>query len=226
MTRRLLVCVALVAVLVAAACSGDDERVDLTQPTSTRPNPAAPVTTSFGGGPLVVVLGDSNTYATEPELEGALSDAGFTPDVRGIAGSGLKDVAADWLPAAGVIVPAQPALVVIALGTNDAVNGADVDAFGGRVEELLAALGQTPILWVTHTENGGGRAPGAAKAVNDVIRSLPATHPNVTVLDLAPEIAADPSVLSEDGLHYQGDGRDWFAEKIAEAVSARLQPSG
>jgi lysophospholipase L1-like esterase len=213
----------ILAVLVAPACSSGDDEVDLTAPTATRPRADAPVTTLLGGAPLAVVLGDSNTFAAAPELESALADAGLTPDVRGISGSGLKDVATDWLPAAAAVTAGQPAITVIALGTNDAVNGTDVDAFAGRAEQLLAALGQLPIIWVTHAETGGGRNPAAAKRVNDVIRSLPATHPNVTVLDLAPEIAADPGVLSDDGIHYQGDGREWFADKVAEAASARVQ---
>ena len=225
LTRRLLVGLLVLAVLVAPACSSGDDEVDLTAPTATRPRADAPVTTLLGGAPLAVVLGDSNTFASAPELESALADAGFTPDVRGISGSGLKDVATDWLPAAAEISAGQPAVTVIALGTNDAVNGADVDAFAGRVEQLLAALGQLPIIWVTHTETGGGRTSSDEKRVNDVIRSLPATHPNVTVLDLAPEIAADPGVLSGDGIHYAGDGREWFADKVAEAASASVQPT-
>lgn len=226
LTRRLLAGLLLLAVLVASACSSGEERVDLTEPTSTRPDPAAPVTTVLGGAPLAVVLGDSNTYASTPELEEALGDAGFTPDVRGIAGSGLKDLTTDWFPAAGAVAAAQPAVVVVALGTNDSVSGGDIAAFPGRAMQLLGALGQVPIIWVTHTESGGGKSPADEKAVNDVIRSLPATYPNVSVLDLAPEIAADPSLLSRDGIHYQGDGRDWFADKVAEAASARVQPTG
>jgi lysophospholipase L1-like esterase len=226
LTRRLLTALLLLAVLVAPACSSGDDEVDLTSPTATRPTADAPVTTLLGGAPLAVVLGDSNTFASAPELESALADAGLTPDVRGISGSGLKDVTTDWLPAAAAVTAGQPAVTVIALGTNDAVTGADADAFAGRAEQLLAGLGQLPIIWVTHTETGGGRTPSDEKRVNDVIRSLPATHPNVTVLDLAPEIAADPAVLAGDGIHYQGDGRQWFADKVAEAASQRVQPAG
>ena len=138
LTRRLLTGLLLLAVLVAPACSSGDDEVDLTSPTATRPTADAPVTTLLGGAPLAVVLGDSNTFASAPELESALADAGLTPDVRGISGSGLKDVATDWLPAAAAVTAGQPAVTVIALGTNDAVNGADADAFAGRAEQLLA----------------------------------------------------------------------------------------
>lgn len=223
-SRRLLASGALALALLVGACSSGSDEVDLTAPTSTRPRADAPVTTAIGDPPLAVVLGDSNTFGSAPEITDALAQAGFTPDVRGISGSGLKDNATDWLPAAAAITPAQPTVVVIALGTNDAVFGADVQAFAARVEELLAALGPVPIVWVTHTEGGGGgRDPANEKAVNDVIRGLPATHPNVTVLDLAPEIAAQPDVLGPDEIHYMGDGREWFADKIADAARTAVE---
>lgn len=223
-SRLPLLAVALAAVVAAAACSSSDE-VDLTAPTSTRARADAPVTTQLGDAPLVVVLGDSNVYAATPELEEALADAGFTPDVRGISGSGLKDNTTDWLPAAAAAAAARPALVVIALGTNDEVLDGDADAFPGRAEDLLGTLGPLPTVWVTHSEEGSAHPSANERQVNDAIRALPATHPNVTVLDLAPAIAADPGLLGEDRLHYQGEGRDWFAAQVADAVSARAGPT-
>jgi lysophospholipase L1-like esterase len=222
--RRHLVAGAALAALLLAACSSSSDEVDLTAPTQTRASADAPVTTLVGDGPLVVVLGDSNTYGTAPELEDALSEAGFTPDVRGISGSGLFNNGFDWLPAAAAVAPARPALVVIALGTNDAVNDADVAAFPARADELLAALGELPVVWVTHTESGGAHSPADEKRINDAIRALPAAHPNVTVLDLAPFIAAQPDLLGDDRLHYAGEGREFFADQIAAAASARVTP--
>jgi lysophospholipase L1-like esterase len=202
--------------LVLGACSSADEA---TLPTpSTRPRADAPVTTVPGSPPLAVVLGDSNTFLATREIQDALAQSGFSPDVRGISGSGVKDDATDWLPAAGAIAPARPLVVVVALGTNDAVYPADVQAFAARAEELLAALGQVTVVWVTHTEAGGGRDPTDERRVNDVIRALPLTHPNVSVLDLAPVLAARPNLLGPDKLHYSGHGREVFAERIATAA--------
>jgi lysophospholipase L1-like esterase len=218
--RRLLASAALAVALIVAGCSSSSAEVDLSAPTSTRPRADAPVTTDLGAPPVAVVLGDSNIFASAPELNDALSQAGFTPDVRGISGSGLKDNATDWLPAAAVVKAAQPAVVVIALGTNDEINAIDATTFAGRADELLAALGPLPVVWVTHSENGVVHPIEYEQQVNEAIRALPATHPNVTVLDLAPQIAGTPDVLGSDHLHYEGDGREWFAERIATAAEA------
>ena len=108
---------------------------------------------------------------------------------------------------------------MIALGTNDAVLPEDVRDFPSRVEQLLQAIGDVPVVWVTHTEAGAGREPANEVRVNDVIRALPAQHPNVTVLDLAPLLAAQPDLLGPDKLHYSAKGREWFAQHIADAAS-------
>jgi len=212
-----VVAVALATALVLGACSSSDESA--TTATSTRPRADAPVTTVPGSPPLAVVLGDSNIFLATRELADALAKAGFTPVVRGIAGSGVKDDATDWVPAARAIALARPAVVVVALGTNDAGLATDVQAFPARADALLAALGPVPVVWVTHTEAGGGRAPADERRVNDAIRGLPVAHANVTVLDLAPLLAAHPKLLGTDELHYGARGREWFADQVAEAAT-------
>jgi lysophospholipase L1-like esterase len=219
---RRIVASLVLATLLLAACASDDGDVDLTASTETRARADAPVTTQLGDPPLVVVLGDSNTFATSPEIREAFADAGLTADPRGISGSGVKDNALDWLPAAEAVVAAQPAAVVVALGTNDATTAIDATTFGGRARELLDALGPLPVIWVTHTEDGVAHPPEYERQINDAIRALPTSYPNVSVLDLAPRIAAEPGVLGDDGLHYEGDGREWFAQQLADAARAAV----
>jgi lysophospholipase L1-like esterase len=213
---------ALVAALAVAACSSTADEVDLTAPTQTRASADAPVTTVVGDGPLVVLLGDSNTYASAPEIVDAFAAAGLTADVRGISSSGLKDNATDWLPAAAEVAAAQPTAVVVALAANDETNALDATTFAGRAEELLAALGPLPVVWVTHSQDGAAHPIEYEQQVNDVIRALPATHPKVTVLDLAPLLAAQPDLLGDDRLHYEGEGREWFADQLAAAIRQRV----
>lgn len=202
--------------LVLAACSSTTTRSPVT--------PASSTTTVASTAPLVAMLGDSNTYVSIPELETAFDEAGLRSTIRGISGSGLKDLERDWLPAAQAIAAAPPDVVVIALGTNDALEDPNVAAFGGRFDALLDAVGDVPVLWVTHTERGGqGREPTNERAVNDVIRGAPARHANVTVLDLAPEIDANRALLDTDALHFSEVGQQWFAERIAREVNVRLR---
>jgi lysophospholipase L1-like esterase len=221
--RRLFLCAVVCSALVgaASACSSSNDSMSPSTPSSTRPHADAPVTTAFGGAPLAVVLGDSNTFLATREIQKGLLQAGLTPDARGISGSGVKDDLEDWFPAAKAVGEGHPAVVVIALGTNDTVIPDDVSAFASRADQLLQAIGDLPVVWVTHTETGtaNGHNAAAEKQVNDVIRALPSTHPNVTVLDLAPELARRPNLLGPDKLHYSPSGRVWFADQIAKAAS-------
>jgi lysophospholipase L1-like esterase len=213
----------LVLGLLLGACSSSDEASTLGPTTTTRPRADAPVTTVPGAPPLAVVLGDSNALLSSRAITKAIAGTGLTPDVRGILGSGVRDDLRDWFPAAEAIGKARPAVVVVALGTNDAVFPEDVQAFPDRAELLLQALGGAPVVWVTHTAPGSSRDPADEQRINDAIRALPATHPNVTVLDLAPFIPLEPTVLSADGVHYSEPGQQWFAEHIADAAVARVE---
>jgi lysophospholipase L1-like esterase len=212
MTERSLAAALLLALALAGCSSSTSSPHRVARGSST-------TATSATAAPLVAMLGDSNTYLSIPELEAAFHDGGLRSTIRGISGSGLKDLERDWLPAAQTIAAAPPAVVVIALGTNDALEGANVVAFGDRFDALLDAVGPVPVVWVTHTERGGqGRDPADERAVNDVIRAAPARHPNVTVLDLAPQINANRALLDTDALHFSEVGQQWFARHIAEAA--------
>jgi lysophospholipase L1-like esterase len=209
--------------LLLGACSSSDGDETLVPTSVTRPRADAPITTVPGAPPLAVVLGDSNTFLSGREINKQLAAKGLTPDVRGISGSGVRDDLRDWFPAAKAIGRGRPSVVVVALGTNDAVAPEDAQAFAERAELLLQALGDVPVVWVTHTASGSTRDPANEQLINDVIRGLPALHANVTVLDLAPLIALEPIVLLPDGVHYSEPGRKWFAQHIAEAASARVE---
>jgi lysophospholipase L1-like esterase len=223
---RLVAGLALVVAVSASACSSSDSSGPQAgaQPRRSAPSSIATTTTTVaplltGEPPIVAVLGDSNTYFAIPELEASFADAGLRSTIRGISGSGVKDIPLDWAPAATQIRATPPAVVVVALGTNDAAEPDNVAAFGQRLEALLAELGDVPVVWVTHTEGGVQHPPEAERAVNDEIRAAPGRHPNVTVLDLQPEIDADGALLDDDGLHYSPAGEEWYADRIADAAA-------
>jgi lysophospholipase L1-like esterase len=220
---RLVAGLVLVVGLSASACSSNDSSGS---PAGAQTRPSAPssvatTTTTLTPlePPLVAVLGDSNAYFAIPELEASFADAGMRSTIRGISGSGLKDIPLDWAPAAAQIRATPPSVVVVALGTNDAAEPENVAAFGLELEQLLADLGDVPVVWVTHTESGVQHSPDAERAVNDEIRAAPRRHPNVTVLDLQPEIDVDHELLDDDGLHYSPVGKEWYADRIAEAAA-------
>ena len=175
---RLVAGLALVVGLSASACSSSDSSGSQAgaQPRPSAPASVATTTTTVaplltGEPPIVAVLGDSNIYFAIPALEASFADAGLRSTIRGIAGSGVKDIPLDWAPAAAQIRATPPAVVVVALGTNDAAEPENVAAFGQRLEALLAELGDVPVVWVTHTEGGVQHPPEAERAVNDEIRA-------------------------------------------------------
>lgn len=221
MTRSTVACLALGLLLGACSSASDELPPGIT--TTTRPRADAPVTTVPGAPPLAVVLGDSNTLLAARAIQKAIAGVGLTPDVRGILGSGVRDDLTDWFPAAAAIGKARPSVVVVALGTNDAVFPEDAQAFPERAELLLQALGAAPVIWVTHHATDATRDPASEQQINDAIRALPLTHPNVTVLDLAPFLAMDPRLLSADGIHYSDVGAKLFARAIAAAAVARVE---
>ena len=222
---------ALVVGFSASACSSGDQSGSQAGAQPRPSTPASVATTTLaplatGEPPIVAVLGDSNIYFAIPELEASFAEVGLRSTIRGIPGSGLNDLDVDWAPAAAQIRATPPAVVVVALGTNDAGDLQHVAAFPQELEQLLADLGDVPVVWVTHTEGGVQHSPDAERAVNDEIRAAPRGHPDVTVLDLQSRIDADPALLDADGLHFSPVGEKWYADRIAEAAAARVRGAG
>jgi lysophospholipase L1-like esterase len=208
--QRILAVVA-VAALLLTACSSDDSG-DGSAATS-------------GSRPRVLVLGDSNTDFADTEVRVALRTAGVVPDVHGLPGFGLKDNDL-WLAALPDLLAEDPDAVLVALGTNDAADAGDAAAFSERLDRMMAALGDRPVVWFTHFEGRPEPIGSSARMVNAAIRAAPAKWKNLTVVDLAPDLAADPSLLEADGLHFSATGRPWFAEQLADAASRAVSSRG
>ncbi|MET0458308.1 MAG: acyltransferase family protein [Ilumatobacteraceae bacterium] len=98
--------------------------------------------------------------------------------------------------------------VVVSLGTNGPIGTADLD----RMMAELAAVPQVVV--VTTKADRGYVAPN-----NEKLRALPATYPNVTVVDWELESAACPGrCFYDDGIHLPPDGRTYFAALITAAL--------
>ncbi len=182
-----------------------------------------PQPTSHGSVPRVLVLGDSNLYESGEQVAGALSKAGFDPTLRGVPGYGLKDLDGFWLGELPALLRDDPEVVVVALGTNDTSAAADVEAFPSRLDRMMRALGDRPVVWVTHVDPRPFEVPGGAKAVNAAIRAAPARWPNLTVLDRAPVLTARPELLRDDDLHFTAEGMVSFADAIRDSAEDVLR---
>jgi lysophospholipase L1-like esterase len=174
----------------------------------------------------VLVVGDSNLFESSASVDAAIRGVGLEPTLRGIPGFGLKDLDGYWLGELPALLASDPAVVVVALGTNDTTSRADVDAFPDRIDAMMRSIGDRPVVWVTHVDPRPAQVEGGAAAINAAIRDAPARWPNLTVLDRAPALAADPSLLGDDGLHFTDTGQAAFADEIANAVRARVPGTG
>lgn len=98
--------------------------------------------------------------------------------------------------------------VVIHLGTNGTTRATTYEA-------ILAPLVNVPRVIVLTL-----KVPGREyqKLNNEIIRALPSTHPNVTILDWQSEAKAHPEWFGSDGTHLNSAGRDGYVTLIKQAL--------
>jgi hypothetical protein len=190
--RAAAACVAAGALLVCAAPAHALECKDVYSKID-QPDPLAPF-----------VVGDS---VTVPAGE-FLGQQGFS--VNAVAcrtfAQGLEVMSARSLPE----------LVVMALGSNAAVSGAELDS----ALELVGPFGR--LMLVLPKELGGGPDPDGR-----VMRAFAEAHPaQVTIVDWPAYSAGHGDWFAPDGLHITTDGAIGFAQMITEAVEfAPVRPA-
>ena len=204
--RRAAAAALVVLITALAGCNDDAARVqDDDRRRSTR----------------VLVIGDSNLFNTAAAVDDALRDEGFEPALHGVPGYGVKDFDGYWRTKLPELLEGDPAVVVVGLGTNDTLSEADVLLFGQRLDAMMDALGDRPVVWLTHVDARPGVPAAAGPAINDAIRAAEARFANLTVVDLAPTLAEQPELLG-DGLHFSGEGVRVYAEAIATSAKTAL----
>ncbi len=149
----------------------------------------------------VTVVGDSVALGSAPALAKALPGIAIDAEVGRQFQDGVDRV--ESLARQGRLRD----YVVVALGTNGAVPGDEVD-------RLLAAVDGRPVVMVTPF---GDRSwmEGSQRAVRD------AAHGNDAVLlaDWQRAVERDPSVLGPDGIHPDEQGMTVFARVVTDALT-------
>jgi GDSL-like Lipase/Acylhydrolase family len=161
-----------------------------------------------GGGPgSLLVVGDSLAVGASPHLAGAL------PGWR------IEEVTRTGMPTAeGVAALTQRSggqdVIAVSLGTND--DPSAVDTFQGQVETVLDAAGPRCVVWanIVRPPYNGVSYSG----YNRVLSRLAAARPNLQVVDWAGIVAADPSLLADDGVHANTAGYAARGQAYAQAV--------
>ena len=98
-------------------------------------------------------------------------------------------------------------LVVVHLGTNGGFSQDTLD-------QMLATLAEVPVVLLLT-----GKADRSWVAGNNaMVRALPASHPNVTVLDWEVVGGACGGCFYEDGIHLNQRGQDHYANSIGALI--------
>jgi acyl-CoA thioesterase-1 len=174
----------------------------------------------------IVVLGDSLTagYGLAPgesfpeQLEVALKARGYDVTVVNAGVSG--DTSSDGLARLEWSVPAEAEIVVVELGSNDALRGIEPTVTREALSEILAALtgrGQTVLL-------AGMRAPpNLGSEFTDEFDAIYPALASEYGVDLYPffleGVAADAALNQADGMHPNAAG----VAKIVEAMLSDME---
>ena len=199
---RGLLGVVILAVLVVFGVTGDE-------PTVT--------------GHRVLVIGDSLTEGSAAQVDQTLRASGWDPHVWGIAGTSIGE----WGSlAASSAQSTRPDIAVVELGTNNCLDWCR--PLGPEIDVIVSGLlteGVRRILWVNVQEDAP--LPKHPQFVNDEIERAIVRWPQVSMIDLNANFAAHPEWRMPDGLHFNDQGKQIYAELVDRALrSATTRSSG
>lgn len=177
-------------------------------------------------GSTISVIGDS--FAADGAIQSATKQAlpGYSLVFDGTVGAKI-DVVAAKAPAA----LAKSEYVVIQAGVNDMAGNKAESVYRKEISDLLDAVSTAKcVVWVNlqvfYGKEHAYIGP-RAQQFNAVLAEIAATHPGVSVADLATATAA-VGMRSTDGLHLSPTGAKAWAEVVSRALSSCLaaRPAG
>ncbi|HET9547638.1 MAG TPA: GDSL-type esterase/lipase family protein [Desertimonas sp.] len=165
----------------------------------------------------VVVIGDSITVASAPQIEAAAEELDVDVTVLGEVG---RRITVGRQPAAGtdvlaeVLAEGDPDLVVVALGTNDIGKYTTIAEYAGQIDELVGMLPEDqPLVWInTYLEN----TPDASATFNAALLET-LTDRGTATIGRWSSIAQRDGMLS-DGIHPSDQGTEEFADLVLTEI--------
>jgi lysophospholipase L1-like esterase len=181
-------------------------------------------TADTDGRPTVAIVGDSITDQGESVLTSDLSEE-WRLRIEGASGSTI----AEQLKAADALGGRDPQQVIVNLGTNDVMNGDDLDQSAAALRQIVAAFPHAACIHLVTINQGivlGGVsfAPRSAQ-LNRAMTEIAADDPRVEVLDWSRVVGADDAVdhsegpLLRDTVHPTTSGQHVLARMYAEALT-------
>jgi len=152
-----------------------------------------------------------------PEIAGATSIVETLP-----GGTNAYDVAR------GLVSRGYRGCWVLALGTNDTADVAVGSSVGltTRIERMMSAIGNQPVMWVNVKSllGSGAYAEANMQRWNSALLQACSRYPNMRVFDWA-SVVQDGWYIP-DGIHYSSTGYEARARLIADALAKAFPASG
>jgi len=180
-------------------------------------------------GKVVTILGDSITAglglpaaaALPNQLHLALEKLGTPNIVRGAGVSG--DTSGDGARRVDFSVQPDTAVVVVALGGNDLLQGVDPKTTRSNLDRILIRLKQRRmgvVLAGLHAPPEIGR--GYARDFDAVFTSLAKAHGVTLYPDLLAGVGRNPALNQNDAIHPNAKGVQIIAARLAPVVARAL----
>ena len=122
----------------------------------------------------------------------------------------------------------ESALVVVA-GTNDLAGDVDEAELGRRIDQVMAAAGAAPVVWV---DVAATATATPAAIANRALRDARARHAHLSVLGWADHLARQPDpdgYRAPDGNHYTPAGYElmatWLGQQLAAPAARTVRPA-
>ncbi|MFL5296514.1 MAG: arylesterase [Phenylobacterium sp.] len=190
---------------------------------------AAPAAALAAHGKVVTMLGDSITAgyglpqrdSLPIQLQAALQRLHVDALVRGAGISG--DTTADGAGRIDFSIRPDTAVVVVALGGNDLLQGLDPKATYANLDHIVTRLQQRHmgvVLAGLHAPPELGR--GYARDFDAVFPAVAKAHGVLLFPDLLAGVARNPALNQGDGIHPNARGVKIIAAKLAPLVAKAL----
>jgi lysophospholipase L1-like esterase len=163
-------------------------------------------------GNKALVVGDSLTWQSIPEVTAALQAGGWDPTIQAAPGTTIGA----WAGKVGkLIAEHDPDVLVVELGTNNCT--AECPRIANVIDRLLRDVPRSvPVIWLNVQAQPD--YPAHPESVNDALAAAAERWPNVTLVDLSARFRNHPDWHMDDGLHFTATGSTELGRLIAEAL--------
>ncbi len=184
-----------------------------------------------GVGPLVAFLGDSLTSGHRrredeayPALVGQTLRAKGRP-LRVVNAGKSGDTVHQGLVRLPALLRLSPDVVVVALGTNDALRGLSLSSAAQDLDRIVSDCQERGArVLLVGVRPPGALAPERARALDEVFAHVASSRGVPLVPDLMRGVAGRPELLMGDGLHPNAAGQEQLARNVQRDVELALAP--